>query len=148
MLDQNKALARKVYEECFSKGKLDLVEEIYSMDCNFHDPVFPQMGSGSQNMRRHIQMVRSAFPDLSFTVDDTIAEKDEVVLHWTFKGTQQGQFLGVAPTHRNASVTGTTICRIKNGKIVEQYADWNLLTLLEQLGVATAPRQTEAAQHR
>ncbi|HEV2198690.1 MAG TPA: ester cyclase [Bryobacteraceae bacterium] len=146
MLEDNKALARKVYEECFSKGKLDLVDEIYSKDCTFHDPVFPQMGAGAESMRRHIQMCRSAFPDLRFVVNDIIAEKDEVVLHWTATGTQQGQFLGVVPTHRQASVTGTSICRIKNGKIIEQFADWNLLTMLEQLGAATAPRQTVAAQ--
>jgi steroid delta-isomerase-like uncharacterized protein len=146
MLEDNKTLARKVYEECFTKGKLDLVDEIYSKDCAFHDPVFPQMGAGAESMRRHIQMCRNAFPDLRFTVNDIIAEKDEVVIHWTATGTQQGQFLGVQPTHRNASVTGTSICRIKNGKIFEQFADWNLLTMLEQLGAATAPRQTTAAQ--
>jgi steroid delta-isomerase-like uncharacterized protein len=147
-LDQNKALARRVYDECFSHGKLEVVDEIYSIDCAFHDPVFPQLGAGAQSMRRHIQMFRNAFPDLQVKVDDVIAERDEVVLHWTAKGTQQGQFLGAMPTHRNASVSGTTICRIKNGKIIEQYSDWNALTLLEQLGVANAPRQTEAARQR
>jgi steroid delta-isomerase-like uncharacterized protein len=146
MLEDNKALVRRVYEECWSKGKLDSVEEIYTNDCKFHDPVFPQLGSGADSMRRHIQMCRIAFPDLRFTVDDVIAEKEEVVVHWTAKGTQQGQFLGVAPTNRNATVGGTSIFRIKSGKVNEQWVDWNVLTLLEQLGAATAPRQTVGAQ--
>ncbi len=146
MLEDNKALVRRVYEECWSKGKLDSVEEIYAKDCTFHDPVFPQLGSGGDSMRRHIQMSRNAFPDLHFTINDVIAEKEEVVVHWTAKGTQQGQFLGVSPTNRNASVSGTSICRLKNGKITEQWVDWNVLTLLEQLGAATAPRQTVGAQ--
>jgi predicted ester cyclase len=97
-------------------------------------------------MRRHIQMYRNAFPDLRITLDDVIAEKEEVVVHWTAKGTQQGQFLGVAPTNRNATMTGTSICRLKSGKITEQWMDWNVLTLLEQLGAATAPRQAVASR--
>jgi steroid delta-isomerase-like uncharacterized protein len=148
MLEDNKNLVRRVYEECWNKGKLDAVDEIYTKDCRFHDPVFPQLGPGAENMRKHIQMCRAAFPDLRFTVDDLIAERDEVVVHWTAKGTQQGQFLGVAPTNRSASVSGTSICRIKSGRIMEQFVDWNLLTLLEQLGAATAPKQTVGAAQR
>jgi predicted ester cyclase len=75
-----------------------------------------------------------------------IAERDEVVVHWTANGTQQGQFLGIPPTRKTASVSGTSIYRIKNQKIVEQFADWNLLTLLEQLGAATAPRAQATAR--
>ena len=88
----------------------------------------------------HIQMCRTAFPDLKFTVNDMIAENDEVVVHWTAQGTQQDNFLGLSPTHRKATVGGTSIFRIKNGKIAEQWSDWNLLTLLGQLGIATTPK--------
>ena len=91
-------------------------------------------------------MCRNAFPDLRFTLDDMIAERDEVVVHWTARGTQQGQFLGIAPTRKTASVTGTSIYRIKNQRMVEQFADWNLLTLLEQLGAATAPKVQAASR--
>jgi len=146
MLDDNKAIARRVYEECWNRGKLDTITEIFSNDCRFHDPVFPSMSPGAESLRRHIQMCRTAFPDLNFSIDDLIAEKEEVVVHWTAKGTQQGQFLGVAPTNRKASVTGTSIYRFKNKKIEEQWADWNLLTLLEQLGAATAPKVVAATR--
>jgi predicted ester cyclase len=79
-------------------------------------------------------------------MDEMITERDEVVVHWTAKGTEQSQFLGVAPTRKTASVSGTSIYRIKNQKIVEQFADWNLLTLLEQLGAATAPKMQATAR--
>jgi len=69
-----------------------------------------------------------------------------VVVHWTANGTHQGQFLGIAPTRRTASVSGTSIYRIKNQKFMEQFADWNLLTLLEQLGAATAPKVQATAR--
>lgn len=145
MLDDNKLIARRVYEDCWNKAMLDTVGDLYAKDSHFHDPVFPSLGPGVESMKRHIQMCRNAFPDLKFTVNDIIAERDEVVVHWTAQGTQQGQFLGLAPTHRRATVSGTSICRIKNNKIAEQWSDWNVLTLLDQLGVATTPKLSLAA---
>src|SRR5258708_2058369 len=145
MTEENKKLGRRVYEECWNKAMLEVVGDLYSKDCRFNDPVFPSLGPGVESMKRHIQMCRNAFPDLRFTVNDIIAENEEVVVHWTTQGTQQGQFLGLAPTHRRATVTGTSIYRIKNKKIVEQFSDWNLLTLLEQLGVSTTPKLSAVA---
>jgi steroid delta-isomerase-like uncharacterized protein len=139
----NKQIAQRFMDECWNQGKLDTVRELVASGCNFHDPVFPSLTSGADNIRRHIEMCRSGFPDLKFTVDDTIAERNEVVLHWTARGTHKAQFLGMAPTNRNATVSGTSIFRIEGGKIVEQWSDWNLMSLMEQLGVATAPK-TEA----
>lgn len=103
------------------------------------------MASGVDSLRRHIRMCRNAFPDLKYTIDDMIAERNEVVVHWTMRGTQRQSFLGMAPTHKTATISGTTINRIESGKIVEQWSDWNLLSLMEQLGLATAPKQETPA---
>ncbi len=146
MLEENKQLVRKLYEECWNKGKLDVIGQIVSSDCRLHDPVFPSLGAGVEGLRKHIQMNRAAFPDLHFKIDDMIAERDEVVVHWTGRGTQEGPFLGLAPTKRTGSVSGTSICRIKNGKIVEGWTDWNVTTLLEQLGIAVSPKLSLAAR--
>jgi predicted ester cyclase len=78
--------------------------------------------------------------DLRFTIDDTIAERDEVVVHWTGTGTHKGQFLGMAPTNKKVSVSGTTIFRIEGSKIAEEWAHWNLLSMMEQLGINVAPK--------
>lgn len=145
MIENNKAIARKVYEECWNKAVLELVPELFARDCQFHDPVFPSRAPGVESMKRHIQMFRGAFPDLKFAVDDLIAERDEVVVHWTVQGTQQAPFLGLSPTHRKAAVSGTSIYHIKNNKISQEWSDWNLLTLLDQLGVATTPKLSVAA---
>jgi predicted ester cyclase len=83
---------------------------------------------------------------LKFTIDDTIAERNEVVHHWTGKGTHKGQFLGMQPTNKHATVSGTSIYRIDKGKIAEEWVDWNLMTMMEQLGVG-APAKAEARQH-
>ncbi len=127
-------------EECWNQGKLEMIRELVSRGCAFHDPVFPSLTSGADNLKRHIESCKSSFPDLKFKIDDTIAERNEVVIHWTARGTHKAQFLGMAPTNRQATVSGTSTYRIEDGKIVEQWADWNLLSLLEQLGVASAPK--------
>ena len=68
-----------------------------------------------------------------------------MVLHWTARGTHRGEFLGMPATNKSATVSGTSIMRLDKGKIVEQWSDWNLLSLMEQLGLA-APSQAQTAQ--
>jgi steroid delta-isomerase-like uncharacterized protein len=127
-------------DECWNQGNLNAVSELVADNCRYHDPVFPSLTSGAENIKNHIQTCRSGFPDLMFTIDDTIAERNEVLVHWTGTGTHKGQFLGIPPTNKNASVTGTSIFRIEDSKIVEEWANWNLMSMMEQLGIATAPQ--------
>jgi steroid delta-isomerase-like uncharacterized protein len=146
MSDQNKEIARRLFEECWNRGKLEAVDELVSKDCRYHDAVFPSTPPGPAGFRNLITANRTAFPDLRFTMDNIIAEKDEVVVHWTGQGTQRGQFLGLQPTNRSASVSGTSIMRIKDGKIAECWVDWNLMTLLENLGISVSPKVQTAAR--
>lgn len=141
MSDENRTIARKLVEDAWNTGKTESLDSLVSASCRFHDSVFPSMPPGVDSLRQHIRMCRNAFPDLKYTIDDMIAERNEVVVHWTAHGTHSNSFLGMAPTHKTASISGTTINRIENGKIAEQWSDWNLLSLMEQLGLATAPKQ-------
>ncbi len=125
-------------DECWNQGKLESISELVSADCRIHDPVFPSLSSGADSLKGHIGMCKNGFPDLTFSIDDTIAERNEVVHHWTARGTHKAEFLGMQPTNRKATVSGTSIYRIEDGKIVEQWADWNLMSLMEQLGVGMA----------
>src|ERR1700733_8910018 len=135
----NRQIVQRFMDECWNKGNLNAVSELVADDCRYHDPVFPSLTSGAENLKNHIQTCRNGFPDLMFTIDDTIAERNEVVEHWTATGTHKGQFLGMPPTNKKATVTGTSIFRIEGGKIVEEWANWNLMSMLEQLGLAMAP---------
>jgi steroid delta-isomerase-like uncharacterized protein len=137
---ENKHITQRFMDECWNQGKMDSMRELVASGCKLHDPVFPALTSGADNLKRHIEMCRVGFPDLKFSIDDTIAERNEVVHHWTARGTHKGQFLGQPPTNRTATVSGTSIHRIEGGKIVEQWSDWNLMTLMEQLGVSAAPK--------
>ena len=136
---QNKEIARRFMEECWNKGDTRAMRDLIADKCRYHDPAFP----GVENIEQHITTIRNAFPDLTFTTEDMIGERNEVVVHWTVRGTQRGPFLGVPPTNRGCTVSGTSITRIEGGKIVEHWADWNVLTLMQQLGVAAAPRADE-----
>lgn len=136
MSDENKNIARKLMEEGWNKGRLNVVDELMSPGCRFHDPVFPSLTEGAENFKQHIETCRGGFPDLNFTIEDTIGERNEVVLHWSARGTHRGTFLGMPATNKRANVSGTSILRMENGKIVEHWSDWNLLTLMEQLGLA------------
>ncbi len=140
MSAENKAIAQKFMEECWNRGDVERMDALVSKDCRYHDQVFPSLTRGLDSLKQHISSCRTGFPDLRFTINDMIAERNEVVVHWTAHGTHKGQFLGLAPTNRSASVSGTSIYRIEGNKIVEQWSDWNLLTLLDQLGLATAPK--------
>jgi steroid delta-isomerase-like uncharacterized protein len=148
MSTSNKEIARRFMDECWSQGKLDAIRELVTEECSFHDPVFPSLAPGAESIQRHISTCRSGFSDLRFNIEDTIAERDEVVLHWTARGTHNGQFMGLQPTGKNATVSGTSIFRIDDGKIAEQWADWNLMSLMEQLGAATAPTVEAPARVR
>lgn len=142
----NKQIIQRFMEDCWNHGNVKAIPELVAENCRFHDPVFPNLTSGLQNLKSHIESCRRAFPDLHFKIDDTIGERNEVVIQWTSNGTHKGDFLGMQPTNRKANVSGTSIYRLENGKIVEQWAHWNLMTLMEQLGVAP-PAKTEAKQH-
>jgi steroid delta-isomerase-like uncharacterized protein len=75
-----------------------------------------------------------AFPDYNVTVEDEISQGDKVVTRWTARGTHQGEFLGIAPTGKQVTVTGITISRHNGGKIVESWTEWDTQSLMQQLG--------------
>jgi steroid delta-isomerase-like uncharacterized protein len=139
--EQNKQVVQRFVEECWNQGNLNKASEFLADQIRFHDPVFPNLNAGIQNIKNHIEGTRKAFPDLKITIDDTIAERNEVVLHWTARGTHQGQFLGMQPTQRKVTIDGTSIYRLEGAKIAESHANWNLASMMAQLGVAEVPKE-------
>jgi steroid delta-isomerase-like uncharacterized protein len=137
-LESNKKLVNRFLDECWNEGNVARVHELVAAHCRFHDPVFAHMIAGVESMQHHIERCRRAFPDLKVAITDTIAERDEVVVHWTANGTQRGEFLGMPPTNVNALIAGTSIYRMEDGKIAEQWVNWNLMSLIEQLGLRAA----------
>ena len=133
--DENKALVRRVFEEGWNTGNLDLVDEIDVPDYVLHDPSVPEEVRGVEGIKRFASIYLRAFPDLHFTVEDQIAEGDKVVTRWTSSATHLGEFMGIPPTGNRTGVSGITISRITEGKLVEDWNSWDTLGLMRQLGI-------------
>ena len=137
--EENKALARRGFEEVWNQKNLAIADELGVTDYVIHNP--PLSTHGLEQYKQLVTMYFSAFPDLHITIEDQIAEGDKVVTRWTARGTQQGAFMGIPPTGKQAVVTGITIDRFANGKAVETWNNGDYLGLLQQLGVVPMPGQ-------
>jgi len=136
MSDQNKVAARRMIEEVWNQANLGLIDELVSPNATFHDANVPGgTFSGPEGMKQFVQIYRGAFPDVRMTINDQIAEGDQVVTRWTATGTHKGALMGIAPTGKFATVTGVDIDRYQDGKVVEAWASYDMLGLLQQLGV-------------
>src|SRR5689334_13085281 len=129
-LDANKAIIRRHFEEIWNGRRLDVAEQIVDPAYFSHFPL-PGQPAGIAGFRYAVEMLQSSFPDLTITIEDLIAEGDQVVARLTARGTHQGPFRGIAPTGRAVSWRGIRIFRIAGGKIVEHWANWDDLSLLE-----------------
>ena len=132
--EANKALANRVWEEVWHLGNLNLIDEWFTQDFVRHDPGGRVLRGTDQN-RQFIGSLRLSFPDVRYTVDDQIAEGDKVVVRYHFQGTNLGTFQGIPPTGKQITYTGILIYRFADGKIAEQWTEFDLLGLLRQLGV-------------
>ncbi|TMC54836.1 MAG: ester cyclase [Chloroflexi bacterium] len=136
MSEQNKALARRSVEEVWNQGKLEVIDELVAEGANFHDPNVPGgKFTGPQGYRQFVEIYRGAFPDVHLTVNDQIAEGDKVVTRWTATGTHKGSLMGIPATNKQSTVTGTDIGRYAEGKLVEEWVSYDMLGMLQQLGV-------------
>jgi predicted ester cyclase len=132
---ENKAHFRAIPEELFNQGKLDAAEQYLHADYIEHVRLPPGIPSGLPGFKAFVTMIRSAFPDFQYTVEDTIAEDDKVVGRITATGTNTGSFMGMPPTGKKVTWTEIHIGRMVDGKVAEHWADIDQLGLLQQLGV-------------
>ncbi len=139
--EANKAAMRRIPAEVYNQGKLDVADEVLATDYTEHVPLPPGWPSGIAGLKQYVTMLRSAFPDFQYTVEDELAEGDKVVFRLTAQGTQLGEFMGIPPTGKRATWTEMHICRVADGKLVEHWANLDQLGLLQQLGVIPQPGQ-------
>ena len=139
--DQNKAIARRFFEEIVNAKRLGVADEIFAADHTYLDPSSPMVGPGPEGQKQLIGMYLAAYPDLHHTIEGQIAEGDTVVTRWTARGTQQGELPGIPPSGKSVEVMGIWIHRLTGGKIVESWNVWDTLGMLQQLGVIPAPGQ-------
>jgi steroid delta-isomerase-like uncharacterized protein len=135
VIENNKRLVRRLVEEIWNQGNLDVIDEIVTSDYVRHDPGWPEEISGREGLREKLCSIRRAFGDLEVTVEDLIAESDRVVVRWRMKGTHQADFMGIMPTRLDIALVGMSMHRMDNGQIAETWDGYDSLGLMQQLGV-------------
>ena len=136
MSDGNALVQREM--EMFSSGDLSIADEIYSEEYVGYDPAQPEPIRGIEGAKAEVAGYRAAFSDLTVTLDHQVAEGDYVATRWTARGTHDGELFGVAPTGNSVSTSGITIIRVADGKIVEDYTQWDALGLMQAIGAVPA----------
>jgi steroid delta-isomerase-like uncharacterized protein len=138
MSEENKAKARRLFEEGFSQGNTDVVDEVLNPDFVCYDPN-SESGEvrGSETIKAEIEYFRNAVADLTYTIEDQMAEGDKVVTRYTVSGTHQGEFFGVAGTGERITMSGISIDRFEDGKMVEEWPEYDLLGVMRQIGAVS-----------
>ena len=143
-IDENKAIVRRFFEEAWNQNKVSVVDEIYSPD-NIHHFGSTPGPLGPNELRNMIKSWRDAIPDYQAHIEEMIAERDLVVTLLRFTGTHTGTGTfqvasrTVTPSNKTFEEAEILIMRLANGQIVESWATWDRLSLLEQLGVIAKP---------
>jgi steroid delta-isomerase-like uncharacterized protein len=137
--EQNKALAKRAFEDLLSGGRFELAEQLYAKDFINH------------GIHRDIKLDEDqaalkgwhqAFPDLAIVPEKMIAEGDLVTIYWIARGTNTGTGNGLPATGKKAEQAGITIWRIANGKIKEEWSAFDQLSLMQQLGLLSGQKST------
>jgi predicted ester cyclase len=130
--EKNKTIINRFLEEL--DKDLTAVDLFFAPNALAHLPRSSEP-TDREGFKQFVTLIYTAFPDLRHTVEDQIAENDKVVNRVTARGTHQGYFQGIAPTSRQVTITDILITRIEEGKVIEVWAQFDALGLLQQLGV-------------
>ncbi len=142
--EENKALVRRYVEEFVDRSNFDISDEIFASNFVRYD-AGPDQVSRVEDLKQFFAMLHSGFPGFQSTIEDLLSEEGKVVLRFTFHGTHQGEFMGIAPTGKQVTMSGIDILRIADGKIVEMWNQEDVLGMMRQLGIIPAPRHSEEA---
>ena len=130
--EQNKATAKRAFEEILSHGRFELAEQLYAKNFVNHGL---HANASLEEDQTALKGWHAAFPDLVIMPEKLMAEDDLVTIYWTARGTNTGTGNGLPATGKRAAVAGITIWRIVNGKITEEWSAFDQLSMMQQLGL-------------
>ncbi len=141
--EENKRISWRLQEEVFGQGNLESVDELLAPDYVSHAPGDPELSRGPEDIKEIVRAYHSAFPDINFAVEKQVAEGDMVVTRWIARGTHRGEFMGVAPSGRRIEVSGMSMDRSLEGRIVENWNNWEALEMMLQIGAIPDSERTQ-----
>jgi len=138
--EQNKEVVKQVYE-LYGKGDFEAFKELYAPEFVYYSPSATPKPVSIEEAIEFGKIILKAFPDSSWTIEELFAAGDIVITRWIYKGTHEGEFMGIPPTGNKVEFGGITIARIKDGKIVESREDYDSLGFMQQLGMELKPKE-------
>jgi steroid delta-isomerase-like uncharacterized protein len=133
--EQNKAIAKRAFEEILSQGRFELATELYAKDFINHGL---HSNASLEEDQAALRGWHAAFPDVVVVPEKLIAENDLVTIYWIARGTNTGTGNGLPATGKKAELAGITIWRIIEGKIKEEWSAFDRLSMMQQLGLLPA----------
>jgi steroid delta-isomerase-like uncharacterized protein len=135
MAEAEVAVIKRWFEEVWNQGREETIDELLAPDA----PVYgvghgADFVRGPDGFRPAYQQLKGAFPDIHFTIEDAVSERDMVALRWTATATHAGDGLGFAPTQKPVTITGMCFARVQNGKLVEGWNNWDMMGLMHEIG--------------
>lgn len=140
MSTNNSELICRWFEEVWNKGRAEAVDEMFAADGIAHGLGEADIDvRGPAAFKPFFEKLRGAFPDFQLTIEDTISEGDKVAARWTARMTHGGDHLGLPATGRPVVVSGMSIIRIRDGQIVEGWNNWDMMSMMQQIGAERPP---------
>lgn len=131
-LRHNQDMVQRYFDRWANHGDAAAADELIATNVVLHSP--PALINGLADYKKGMAGFHAAFPDLHFTIEDQISERDKVVVRWTLRGTQMQDYQGHPPSRQMMTVTGVSIFRIAVGKIQEIHVNMDRLGMMGQLG--------------
>ncbi len=124
------------FEEVWNQRSEKAIDEMFAADGIAHGLKSEEGETivGTENFKSLFRTFLSAYPDLKITVEDTVCEGDKIAARCKVLATHAGEGLGVAPTNQPVEFTGLAIVKIKDGKIVEAWNEFDFMKMYSQLG--------------
>lgn len=139
---QNKELVKHAVEE-LNKENYKVFMDLFPPDYGFYSPSNNPMPVSREEVEEFIKIIFSAFPDINWSIEELTAEGDKVIVRFINRGTHEGEFQGIPATGNKFEIGSTIMFRIKDGKIVEERKDADMLDLMMQLGMELKPKEEE-----
>jgi len=141
----NKENCRRIFEEVWNQKNLNAVDELVADEYVHNDASLPEPQRGVGAYKQFVTLYHRAFPDIHFTIEQMIEEGDMVAIRWRVAGTHQGDLPTLAATGRPISLTGISIARLRDGKGIESWNNWDGLGMMQQLGAIPVEARGKAA---
>lgn len=146
-IEENKARQRRLIEEVINRGNMAVAEALIAEDHVGLDSA-PGQEQGREGLKSNLARMRTAFPDLEWTIEEQVAEGDTVACYFIWRGTHQGAFIGVPPTGKRVTVRCMAFDHFVAGQCKATRMLMDIMSLMQQLGAVPAPAPAQASQSR